>query len=137
MDPATRLWWDIESQIRGDLSQPISLTTIQELSRRSLRTIIRSCHCAVEMAPMQRVKQMRLGMGRGLVVYSDLPFSEIARRVGYSRVQEFSRDYHKEFGVTPTNDRTAGPDYRLGRRHPQHPRGAEPEVEQGSLGANS
>ena len=129
MDPTTRLWWDIEAQIRSDLSQPISLTTIQKLTCRSLRTIIRSCHYAVGMAPMQRVKQMRLGMGRGLVVYSDLPFSEIARRVGYGRVQEFSRDYHKEFGVTPTNDRMAGPDYRLGRSHPQHPRRTPPEAE--------
>jgi transcriptional regulator GlxA family with amidase domain len=33
-------------------------------------------------------------------------------RVGYGRVQEFSRDYHRRFGVRPRDDRRAGPNYR-------------------------
>lgn len=119
MDPATRAWWEIETQIRSDLSRPISLRTIRQLSGRGLRTIIRACHRAVGMAPMQRVRRMRLSMARGLVLYSQMPLSEIARRVGFGRVQEFSRDYHSRFGVTASDDRAAGPDYRTERTRPE------------------
>lgn len=117
IDPATELWWNLESRIRADLSRPLDLHVIQKLTGRSLRTIIRSCHCAVNMPPMQRVKQLRLSMARGLVLYSDLTFTEIARRVGYARGQEFSRDYHKEFDITPSKDRARGPDYRSAETH--------------------
>jgi AraC-like DNA-binding protein len=119
MDPATRLWWEAEAQIRNDLSRPIDLRTIHRLVGRSQRTIIRSCHSAVGMAPMKRVKAVRMSMARGLVLYSKLPFSEVARRVGYGRVQEFSRDYRKHFGIRPTDDRAAGPDYRTERTRPE------------------
>ena len=64
---------------------------------------------------MHRVKQIRLSMGRGLVLHSELRFSEIAAGIGYPRVQEFSRDYHRQFGVTPSANRLAGPDYRRPR----------------------
>ncbi len=121
MDPDTELWWDLESKIRADLSRPLDLNLIQKLTRRSLRTIIRSCHCAVGLAPMQRVKQLRLSMAHGLVLYSDLPFVEIARQVGYGRGQEFSRDYRKGFGITPSENRAAGPDYLLGSNHHSRP----------------
>ncbi len=50
-----------------------------------------------------------LSMARGLVQMSRLTFSEIAERVGYGRVHELSRDYHKQFGVTPTADRAQYP----------------------------
>ena len=49
--------------------------------------------------------EIRLGYARGLVQHSDLPMTEIAFRVGYARSQEFSRDYHKHFGLTPREDR--------------------------------
>lgn len=112
VNPAARLWWDIESQLRKDLHRPIDLSLLQRISHRSMRTIVRACHEAIAMPPMQRVKQMRLSMGRGLVLHSDLRFTEIATRIGYPRVQEFSRDYHRQFGVTPSSDRRAGPDYQ-------------------------
>jgi len=118
MEPAAKLWWDLEAKLRGQLNQPLDLKTIQELTRRSLRTIIRSCHSAVGMAPMRRVRQMRLSLARGLVLYGDERISEIARHVGYGRVQEFSRDYRKEFRCTPTQDRAAGPDYPLIKTYP-------------------
>ena len=98
-----------------DLSQPIDLRFLQSLSRRSRHSIIRACHLAVGTAPMKRVKEIRLSYARGLVLYSRLPMTEIALGVGYSRTQELSRDYRKRYGVTPTEDRQAGPDYRTQR----------------------
>ena len=63
---------------------------------------------------MKRVKEIRLSYARGLVLYSRLPMTEIALRVGYSRCKS-CRATTANYGVTPTEDRQAGPDYRAQR----------------------
>lgn len=115
MDMGTHLWWDIEAQLREDLSRPIDLRFLQSLTHRSRHAILRACRMAVGVSPMKRVKEIRLSYARGLVLYSQLPMTEIALQVGYSRVQELSRDYHQKYGLTPTEDRESGPDYRVQR----------------------
>lgn len=112
VDLPTRLWWNIEVIVRDDLSQPISMAILQKMVRRSQQNITCACRFAVGMSPMKRIKQVRLNYARGLVQFSKLSMSEIAYRVGYCRVQEFSRDYRKHFGVVPTEDRRLGPQYR-------------------------
>ena len=111
-DMETHLWWDIEAKLREDLSRPIDLRFMQACSHRSRQAIIRASHSAVGMPPMKRVKEIRLSYARGMVLYSRQNMTEIALAVGYSRVQELSRDYHRKYGVTPTEDRAAGSDYR-------------------------
>jgi AraC-like DNA-binding protein len=115
VDAGTHLWWDIEAKVREDLSRPIDLQFLQSVTGRSRHSIIRACHLAVGMSPMKRVKEIRLSYARGLVLYSRLPMTEIAFRVGYGRTQELSRDYRVKYGITPTDDRQAGPDYRTQR----------------------
>ena len=110
----TALWWQVETDLRKDLRRPVNLRTMSESVNRSRATITRSCQFAVGMSPMKRLKQMRLSMARGLVQMSRLTISDIAERVGYVRVHELSRDYHKQFGVTPTEDREQYP--RIYRR---------------------
>ena len=107
-DLLTQLWWDLEAKIRADLSLPISMSLLERMARRSQRTIIRACRLAVGKSPMRRVKEIRLSYARGLVQLSELSMSEIACRIGYGRVQEFSRDYHRQFHTTPTEDRSQG-----------------------------
>ncbi len=112
VDDPTQLWWQTETLLRSRLDQPIDLRLLQELSGRSQRSITRACRLATGMPPIKRVKQIRLGYARGLTQLSDLSMTEIALRIGYARVQEFSRDYHTYFGCTPSQDRRAGPNYR-------------------------
>ncbi len=110
----TALWWQLEAKLRNDLSIPINLDLLSELSHRSERSIFRACKKATGLPPMKRVKQVRLSQARGMLQFSQLSISEIAYDVGYERVQEFSRDYRKHFGCTPTETRHEGPDYREG-----------------------
>lgn len=105
-------WWRIEKRLRLQLDEPHSLAGIQKLSGLSLRTVIRACQAATGMPPMKRLKELRLGYARNLIQHSDLPMTEIAFRVGYTRSQELSRDYHRNFGVTPREDRGHSPSYQ-------------------------
>lgn len=111
-DPATEIWWWIENQLKGNLSMPIDLRYLEKMSNRSRRTINRACIAATGKSPMKRIKYIRMVHARDLVTMSEISMTEIAFRLGYSRVQEFSRDYGHCFSVTPRDDRKLGPDYR-------------------------
>lgn len=115
IDPAARVWWELEERLRGRLGEPVRLADLCRWSGRSVRTLYRACRRATGLAPMKRVKRIRLSLARGLVLHSQLNVSEIAYRVGYERVQELCRDYRRFVGMTPLEDRAAGPDYRRGR----------------------
>lgn len=115
VDPASQLWWDLETTLRVDLSRTINLDVMQEITGKSMATIARSCRHALGIAPMKRIKQIRLSMAQGLTLQSDLQIKEIARRVGYARVHEFSRDYRKHLGRSPSQDRAYRGAGRVGR----------------------
>ncbi|MGO8699027.1 MAG: helix-turn-helix domain-containing protein [Limisphaerales bacterium] len=107
-----QVWWDLEARLRERLQGPLQLSDLCRLSGRSARTLNRACHWATGLAPLKRLKKIRLSMARGLVLHSTLGISEVAYRVGYERVQELCRDYRRHVGCTPMQDRQAGPDYR-------------------------
>jgi AraC-like DNA-binding protein len=109
MDPRARLWWTIETELRNDLQQRIDLARMSQVSGRSQATIARSCMFAVGIPPLKRIKQVRMSLAQGLVLRSSLSISDIADRVGYARIHEFSRDYRKYFGVPPTRTRAKAP----------------------------
>lgn len=112
LDAPTRPWWSLEAKLRCKLDQAIDLQMMQALSGQSQRCIVEACELATGSSPMKRVKELRLSYARGLIQHSSLTISEIAYRVGYSRVQELSRDYHERFGLTSRKDRAQGSTYR-------------------------
>jgi AraC-like DNA-binding protein len=105
IDQPSSLWWRIESELRKDLSQRMDSRILRRLGAASTATIARSCHQAVGMPPMKRIKQVRMSLARGLIRRGNLSVSAVAERIGYARVHEFSRDYRKHFGVAPSRDR--------------------------------
>jgi AraC-like DNA-binding protein len=109
IDPRARLWWELELELRKDLRRSVTLSTLARLAKCSPDNLSRACHLAVGTSPMKRVKQVRLSLARGLVQRSKLSMSEIADRIGYQRVHEFSRDYRKHFGLPASVDRNRGP----------------------------
>jgi len=105
LDPRARLWWELETELRKRLDQSMDLGEMEELCGRSPATIARSCRFAVGLPPLKRMKQVRMSLAKGLVQRSALSMSEIAARIGYTRVHEFSRDYRKFHAATPTEHR--------------------------------
>ncbi len=105
--PNGRLWWEVESWARRQIERSVTLGDLCDQFHRSANTLARACTEAVGLTPMKRLKQIRLSLARGLVHYSELTMSEIASKVGYARVHEFSRDYRKAFGLPPSHDRNS------------------------------
>ncbi len=113
VDPRASLWWEIESQLRQDLAERVDRDRLVEIAGRSMTSIVESCKAAVGVAPMKRIKAIRMSMAFGLLERSGLSVTEIAKRVGYARIHEFSRDYRKMFGRAPSED--VGEKNSLGR----------------------
>jgi AraC-like DNA-binding protein len=105
--PNGRLWWEVETWARQHIERAVTLHDLCQQFRRSANTLARACQEAVGMTPMKRLKQIRLSLARGLVYHAELSMSEIAIRIGYSRVHEFSRDYRKVYGLPPSHDRNS------------------------------
>ena len=76
--PVGKLWWEIETWARQRIDRPLTLPELCAQSGRSPNTLARACREAVGLAPMKRLKQIRLSLARGLVLYSDLNMTEIA-----------------------------------------------------------
>ena len=76
---------------RQQLHEPVTLALMQQWTGRSAATIARSSRHAVGVAPLQRLKTVRLSLAAGLVRHSSLSLKEIAGRVGYLRLHEFSQ----------------------------------------------
>lgn len=102
----------MEKILRLHLDQRFDLAAIVELAGTSERSTNRICPADTGMAPVQRLRELRLNHARGLLQHTDLGVTEVAFRVGYARVQEFSRDFKKRFSQTPSDARRAEPDYR-------------------------
>lgn len=109
---ACERWWHAEKLLRLRLDESIDLDTIARLAGMSTRTTNRACKAATGVSPVQRLRELRMTHARGLLQHTDLPVTEVAFRVGYARVQEFSRDFRKRYGHTPREARQAVPDYR-------------------------
>ena len=105
MQPMTGLWWTLETRLRTQLDQPITLNDLVRLSGRSAATLARASHLATGLPPLKRLKQVRLDMARARVMQTDQTMTQIAASLGFPRVHEFSRDYRKQFGIAPTHHR--------------------------------
>jgi AraC-like DNA-binding protein len=109
---AIDLWWRAEKKLREHLDEPADLQTIARLAGLSVRTTIRACKAATGMPPIQRLRELRLSYAHSLLHYSERPITDVAFRIGYARVQEFSRDFKKHYGCTPREIRKNPPEYR-------------------------
>jgi AraC-like DNA-binding protein len=105
VDDRARLWWWLETGLRGRLRERLDLAALARIAGVSTATIDRSCRHAVGMSPMRRLKRLRLSLARGLLARPDLSIGAIAAQVGYGRIHEFSRDYRKQYGAPPSRDR--------------------------------
>lgn len=104
----SRIWWEVENQIRQDLRSPCTLQSLAQRARTSPSTLYRAALVAVGEPPARRIKELKMEMARGLLIYSQLSISQIAEKVGYARVNEFSRDTRKFFGLSPSAIRCHG-----------------------------
>jgi AraC-like DNA-binding protein len=104
-DDGADIWNNIEHKIRiGKKFRP-QLDELCEMSRKSRPTLIRICKKSTGESPMRRIRNIRMAEANGLLQFSTLNITQISEHLGYPRIHEFSREFKKYFGVSPTRIR--------------------------------
>lgn len=99
------LWWAVEAEYRRNPRHRVDLPGLAQAHGVSVATLLRACHLAVGTSPKRRLTEICLNRGRRLLQHTDHSVTHVAELLGYSRMHEFSRDYHRWFGRTPTEER--------------------------------
>lgn len=100
---AHELWWDIENRLRRKKQFRPSIEDLIEISGYSKSTLNRICKKATGLAPLKRVRTIRMEEARSLLSFANLTVTQVASRLDYIRVHEFSREFSKYYGEPPSS----------------------------------
>ncbi|OGV67212.1 MAG: hypothetical protein A3K19_26210 [Lentisphaerae bacterium RIFOXYB12_FULL_65_16] len=94
--------------IRSHERDWIALTTLAEVLSLSPTRVHSLFMRVMQQAPMAYVKRHRLTRAQWLLIGTPRTISEIAAEVGYSSIFNFSRQFRKAFGESPSQYRAKG-----------------------------
>lgn len=97
-------------QIRRDYVSPIRVEDLAAMASMSVSAFHRHFKAVTALSPLQYQKQIRLLQARALLVASGYSVTAAAFEVGYQSATQFSREYAREFGLSPGKDAS-----RIGR----------------------
>lgn len=104
MGPRQRIFEELLEWIHANLHAPISLTTLEQRSGYSRRTLQLAFQQRFGCGPVQWVRQQRLEQSRQALLrpQSGDSVSAIASRFGFSNPATFSRSFMAAFGIRPS-----------------------------------
>jgi|SRR5579871_359232 len=81
--------------------------TVEMMSKRAGMSVAAFHHnfkLVAGSSPLQYLKRIRLDRAKRLMMYDGYNASTAARAVGYESASQFSREFKRQFGVTPVED---------------------------------
>lgn len=90
--------------VREHFSQPIALEELADLVHMSVSSFHQHFKAVTSMTPLQYQKVLRLQEARRLMLSHTLDAGAAGQQVGYLSASQFSREYTRLFGRTPTRD---------------------------------
>ncbi|MFE1961019.1 AraC family transcriptional regulator N-terminal domain-containing protein [Streptomyces sp. NPDC059479] len=92
--------------IREHYAQPFKVEEVAQLSGMSVSAFYRNFQAVTAMSPIQFQKQIRLQQARLLLATHPNDVTGVGHRVGYDSSSQFSREYRRQFGASPSQDAT-------------------------------
>jgi AraC-like DNA-binding protein len=90
--------------IRDHYAQPFRVDDLARMSGMSASAFYRHFQAVTAMSPIQFQKQIRLHEARLALATHPMDITGLAYRVGYGSPSQFSRDYRRQFGASPSQD---------------------------------
>ncbi|MEU9888931.1 AraC family transcriptional regulator [Sphaerisporangium sp. NPDC051011] len=90
--------------IRDHYAQPFRVEDVARLAGMSVSAFYRSFQAVTAMSPIQFQKQIRLQQARLQLAAAPADIATVGRRVGYESPSQFSREYRRQFGASPSED---------------------------------
>lgn len=98
---------EIRDVIAQHYTSSISLTTLAELSGRSLSSFKRDFQAVYNTTPAAWIREKRLEKAKEMLETTQLPVADICFSLGFENVSHFSRIFKAHFKKAPTGIRTA------------------------------
>ncbi|MCK5735841.1 MAG: helix-turn-helix transcriptional regulator [Spirochaetaceae bacterium] len=95
-------WEDVETMIKTERRYRIKSSELSTLYGISPSTLYRKCLRETGKSPVKKIQEIRLDEAEKLLRYSGMNISEIASYLGYPRIHEFSREFSKRTGYSPS-----------------------------------
>jgi AraC-like DNA-binding protein len=90
------------SRIHTEFAQAMDMETLARDAGMSLSTFHAHFKAATSSSPLQYLKAIRLHKARMLMVHDGVNAGTAAHQVGYESVSQFSREFKRLFGASPT-----------------------------------
>lgn len=87
-----------------------SIARIEEMSTSSFHNHFKKI---TEHTPFQYIKKIRLSKAKDLISKENLNVNEVAQKVGYESIPQFSREFKKYFGYPPKEAKISFEEYSL------------------------
>jgi len=92
------------SWLRANFSEPMKVEALAKLVHMSASAFHQHFKAVTSMSPLRFQKVLRLQEARRLMLSMMMDVSTASQRVGYLSVSQFSREYSRFFGSSPTKD---------------------------------
>jgi AraC-like DNA-binding protein len=90
--------------LHRNYTNAIDIGSLARQAKMSPSTFHQKFKAVTTMSPVQYLKSVRLGKARFLMVQDGYTASAAAFAVGYESAPQFSREYKRQFGVSPGQD---------------------------------
>lgn len=90
--------------IRDNQNTQLRVEVLCEVSGMSRASLHRHFAAITGLSPLQYQKQLRLQAARQMLLAGDHSASDAAFAVGYESASQFSREYLRQFGMSPARD---------------------------------
>lgn len=95
----------IIEMMEANISEPLALTDIADISNLSRRQIERLFRQNLGRSPARYYSELRLDRARHLMLQSNLPIVDVAIASGFVSASHFSKCYRDQFGLSPQVER--------------------------------
>lgn len=85
-------------------AQPLSVEQLASDVNMSVSAFHHNFKAVTSTSPLQYLKNYRLHKARTMMIYDGVKASTAALSVGYESASQFSREFKRYFGVTPSDE---------------------------------
>lgn len=88
-------------EVHADSSRPHTVANMAKRAAMSAAAFHHNFKLVTGSAPLQYLKRIRLDRAKRLLIHDGYNASTAAKAVGYESASQFSREFKRQFGVTP------------------------------------
>jgi AraC-like DNA-binding protein len=90
--------------VHADSSKPYRVDGMSKRAGMSVAAFHHNFKLVTGSSPLRYLKRIRLDRAKRLMIHDEYNAGTAARSVGYESASQFSREYKRQFGVTPMED---------------------------------